>query len=425
MKLNGSVGKMGRNDKGDVALVQQALATIKVKGKFGSQPLWKGHVDGRNSRDLEAAIGCFQFAKGLRPTGKLDAIGPGITRLRQTLPASFRATEAIRGTTASVSGQADPRGAARKAADKVKAAAPFPVKERTALADAILKVAKELDIALASKEHWITRDGRFATGFDIDGDLAGTPSEKSQVMQKITQVVTRNGVWLRRMPNTLDFESRRQLRSLKAAAKTLPAADKELLELTVTPKGPVLTALAQGCAELIRSGAIGTPRGKEEHELILEAAANADPALAKKLAAAADGEARLRKELAALEGAAAATARTLDLDSNVRVWYAQQIKRMSDELLAAARAGRIPWEEARLQAHEARGTILNDARDRGGRPWAANGLKCSRRQTGRSRRSTPEFWHETSAAVRSKASRRQNAGAFSKSPLHRLENQIR
>ncbi len=39
MKLTGSVGKMGRNDKGDVALVQQALATIKVKGKFGSQPL--------------------------------------------------------------------------------------------------------------------------------------------------------------------------------------------------------------------------------------------------------------------------------------------------------------------------------------------------------------------------------------------------
>ena len=46
---------------------------------------------------------------------------------------------------------------------------------------------------------------------------------------------------------------------------------------------------------------------------------------------------------------------------------------MSDELLAAARAGRIPWEEARLQAHEARGTMLEDARDRGsalGHKWA-------------------------------------------------------
>jgi hypothetical protein len=131
--------------------------------------------------------------------------------------------------------------------------------------------------------------------------------------------------------------------------------------------------LAQGCAELIRSGAIAIPRGKEEYELILEAAANADPALAKELTAAADGEARLRKELVALEGAAAAMARTLNLDSNVRLWYAQQIKRMSDELLAAARAGQVPWEEARLQAHEARGTILDDARDKGsavGRKWA-------------------------------------------------------
>lgn len=294
-----------------MALVQQALASIKVKGRFGGQPLWKGRADGRNSRDLEAAIGYFQTAKGLRPTGKLDPIGPGITKLRQTLPTSFRATQAIRGTAARVSGQADVGRAARKTADRIEAAAPYPVKERKALSDAVRAVAKELNIAPALNETWITRDGRFAAGFEIDGDLAATPSETGQVLQKIARVVTRNGVWLRRMPNSLDFESRRQLRALKAAAKTLPAEDRELLELTVTPKGPVLAALAQGCAELIRSGATGIPRGKEEYGLILEAAANADPALAKELTAAADGEARLRKELAALEGAAAATAERL------------------------------------------------------------------------------------------------------------------
>ncbi len=164
-----------------------------------------------------------------------------------------------------------------------------------------------------------------------------------------------------------------QLRSLKAAAKTLPAADKELLELTGAPKGPVLAAFAQGCAALIRSGATAIPRGKEEYALILEAAANADPALAKELAAAADGEARLRKELAALEGAAAAMARTLDLDSRMRVWYGRQIERISDKLLAEARAGRIPWEQARLQAHTARGTTMKEARGNG----TALGLKLS------------------------------------------------
>jgi len=361
------------NRKGDVALVQQALATIKVKGKFGSQPLWKGRADGRNSRDLEAAIAGFQSLKGLRPTGKLDNFGPGMTKLRQTLPASFRATQAVQGTTASISGQADVARAAKKTADKIKAAAPFPVKERDALADAVLAVAKELNIALDLNETWITRAGNFAATFEIAGDLAATPSEKGQVMQKIARVILRKGVWLRRMPNSLDFESRRQLRSLKAAAKTLPAEDKELLELTSAPQGPALAALAQGSAELIRSGATSTPRGKEEYSLILEAAANADPALAKQLSAAADGEARLRKELVALEGAAAATASTLNLDSKVRLWYSQQIRRMSDESLAAARAGRISWEAARLQAHEARGTGLDDARDKGsavGRKWA-------------------------------------------------------
>ncbi len=200
-------------------------------------------------------------------------------------------------------------------------------------------------------------------------------------MQKIARVVLRKGVWLRRMPNSLDFESRRQLRSLKAAAKILPAEDKELLELTSVPHDPVLAALAQGCAELIRSGATSHSRGKEEYTLILEAAANVDPALAKELTAAADGEARLRKELVALEGAAAATARTLNLESSVRLWYSKQIRRMSDELLALARAGRIPWEEARLQAHEARGTIMDDARDKGsavGRKWAKDLKKTNK-----------------------------------------------
>jgi len=192
-------------------------------------------------------------------------------------------------------------------------------------------------------------------------------------MQKIARVVLRKGVWLRRMPNSLDFESRRQLRSLKAAAKILPAEDKELLELTVTPKGPALAALAQGSAELIRSGAIAIPRGKEEYTLILEAAANADAALAKELTAAADGEARLRKELVALEGAAAAIASTLHIESTVRDWYSRQIRKISNEMLAEARAGRIPWETARLHAHNARGKSMSEARKDGtavGRKWA-------------------------------------------------------
>ncbi len=185
MKLTGSVGRMGRNDKGDVALVQQALATIKVRGKFGSQPLWKGRADGRNSRDLEAAIAGFQSAKGLSPTGKLDAIGPGITRLRQTLPTSFRATQAVQGTTASISGQTDVPRAAKKTADGIKAAAPFPVKERNALADAVLAVAKELGIALALNETWITRAGQFAAEFEIAGNLAATPRVRSFQIESI------------------------------------------------------------------------------------------------------------------------------------------------------------------------------------------------------------------------------------------------
>jgi len=89
--------------------------------------------------------------------------------------------------------------AAKKTADNIKAAAPFPVKERNALADAVQAVAKELGIALALNETWITRAGQFAAEFDIAGNLAATPSEKGEVMRKIARVVLRKGVWLRRM----------------------------------------------------------------------------------------------------------------------------------------------------------------------------------------------------------------------------------
>jgi hypothetical protein len=373
MKLNGSVGRMGRNDKADVALVQDAFTRIKIRGKFGRQSLWKGRVDGRNSRDLEAAIGSFQAINNLRPTGKLEASGPAVSKLRQAVPSAFRSARPVRGTRASVSGQADPQRAAMKEADRIKTSAPFPDKERTALADAVRRVGKELNIVLTCKRDWITQDGRFATELRIDGDLSGSMAEQNQIIQKITRMVAERGVWEGGNPNNLEFRSKRQLAALKGTAKTLSAADKELLELTRPPKDPLLAAYAQGCARLIRTNALETPKGKEEHKIILDAVMNADPALGKGLRAATDGEARLRKELAALEGAGAAMARTLNLDSNVRLWYAQQIKKMSDELLAAARFGRIPWEDARLQAHEARGAILDDARDKGsavGRKWA-------------------------------------------------------
>lgn len=281
----------------------------------------------------------------------------------------------------SISGQSDPERAAAREAEKLKASAPFPDKERRALADVIKKMGKELNILLTRKRDWITQDGRFATELQIDGELSGSTAERNQVMQKISRVIAEKGAWEQGNLNNLEFKSKRQLNALKGTKKTLSAPDIELLELTNPPRDPMLAAYAQGCAELIRSNAIQTAKGKEEHKTIIEAVTNADPALAKQLLAAADGEARLRKELAALEGAGAAMARTLNLESNVRLWYAQQIRKMSDDLLAAARSGRIAWLEARLQAHEARGAIMEEARDRGtalGRKWAEDLKKTNK-----------------------------------------------
>jgi hypothetical protein len=66
-------------------------------------------------------------------------------------------------------------------------------------------------------------------------------------------------------------------------------------------------------------------------------------------------------------------AQTLDLDSRTRDWYKRQIKNMSNELLAQARSGRIPWPDAWDQAYNARGESMALARTKGsalGLEWA-------------------------------------------------------
>jgi hypothetical protein len=66
-------------------------------------------------------------------------------------------------------------------------------------------------------------------------------------------------------------------------------------------------------------------------------------------------------------------ATTLHIESTVRDWYSRQIRKISNEMLAEARAGQIPWETARLHAHNARGGSMSEARKDGtavGRKWA-------------------------------------------------------
>ena len=80
MKLTKSVGKGTFPAAKDVMIVQKCLSSIKIKTKFGTQPVWKGKVEGKNSADLIKAIEAFQQCEGLKITGKIEAIGPTFQR---------------------------------------------------------------------------------------------------------------------------------------------------------------------------------------------------------------------------------------------------------------------------------------------------------------------------------------------------------
>ena len=143
------------------------------------------------------------------------------------------------------------------------------------------------NICLSRKKDWVTSDGRFATELAIDGELSGTMAERHQVHQIICRFITRQGVWEKGNPNDLKFRSKLQLKALKGLGTgPLSGDDKKLLGITSPPKGAALTACAKGCATLIRSGRAAKPDGKKEAEIIIEAAANANPQLGKRLKAA-------------------------------------------------------------------------------------------------------------------------------------------
>lgn len=89
-KLTRAVGKNCYSaTTADIEMVQIALSNIKNK-KF--KPYYSGKIDGKKSSDLEAAIIAFQVDQGLPATGKIDAGGACVSRIRSKTPARLFAS---------------------------------------------------------------------------------------------------------------------------------------------------------------------------------------------------------------------------------------------------------------------------------------------------------------------------------------------
>ncbi|MFQ5535697.1 MAG: M23 family metallopeptidase [Sphingomonadales bacterium] len=108
---------------------------------------------------------------------------------------------------------------------------------------------------------------------------------RNQVIRQICRRVCFGALWQRDNDTSLRFKTKLQVKALKGLTNSLSSAEKKVLGLTTASANPILLACAKGCAGLINSGAIATPKGKDEHQIILAAVQAADAPLAKRLAA--------------------------------------------------------------------------------------------------------------------------------------------
>ena len=112
-------------------------------------------------------------------------------------------------------GPSNPGRESYRLADETKVKAPFPAKERNALARGYRSLGPNFNICLKRKTDWVTGDGRFATELAIDGELSETLAERHQVRQQICRFITNLGHWEKDHPNVLKFRSKLLSISLK------------------------------------------------------------------------------------------------------------------------------------------------------------------------------------------------------------------
>ena len=294
VKLTGAVGKMGTNKTCDVALIQAALMNAR------GGPFWPGPIDGKKTTKLVEAITSFQTANRVTPAnGTIQSFGPTMNRLKSALPMSMSGLGALPGTAVVFVAGAGAREAEREA-EETKRKAPFPKLEADALSKIQKQIGKSAGLCLERVEDSVTRDGCFETKLDFAGvrwldPRSAKPMAPGREPPGVTNFVWSQigsaTPWQKGSPQDLVFKSKRQLKSLQNPGRgSLSADDKKLLNITSPPHDPVLLACAKGCAQLIRSGRAVKPDGKKEAQIIIEAAANADPQLGKLLAQAASGQ---------------------------------------------------------------------------------------------------------------------------------------
>lgn len=288
--ITASVGKTGQNKSHDVALIQAALLNVKVAGKA----TFTGRVDGRSSPALVAAILTFQNTNRVTPAnGTFQSIGPGMMKLKNSLPASLKGMRAITGTAAVYVSTAS-ENSAKAEANAQKTKAPFPMDGPEALAKIFDKTYSTAKLSLTRMKDSITEQGHFRTQLDFvgvrwvnsGGKLMLNGQESQVATDEINRIVLKNKFWTFESKRNLIIYSKIYLNALK---NRRALTDKQMAILNI-PQYGIVKDLVGGLFHLLFESFYDSmgPRQKaesmeanEDYPMLCSALENYDAALLK------------------------------------------------------------------------------------------------------------------------------------------------
>lgn len=183
----------------DVVKIQTCLKNIKG-ARF--QPFYQGKLDGICGKKTIAAIECFQLMNNIKPTGKVEQVGPTLSRLTQKTSGSvqnkLKALPVV--SKSNPQDRAKINTANQKTINEIKNKSPLPKKEAEALTKIISAAGKEDGIPLTLRKVIIdTERGKFQVTLDIANFALPQNNEKATVMDalalKVSKHVGKFGAW--------------------------------------------------------------------------------------------------------------------------------------------------------------------------------------------------------------------------------------
>lgn len=261
MKISKAVGKNCFSQApADVKLVQSALAGIKNK-KFKSY--YAGRIDGKCGNKTIEAISHFQCDNSLKMTGKIEAYGPTMNKLRMKTPMSLKNKLANSGGGGmGAGGTLDINRVKtnnKNLADKIKKTWSLPKLEGESLAKLVEAVTMKGMVPLrpfGNEPVGIDPEGRFKVRFDIepwalDNSVGGMEVRRSMT-KAVADVITTSPYWHRGDPTILQFKSAQAYKDLKGGTKP----SSQFLRYLGIQEGsitcPCLLAIASGAQNLVQ-----------------------------------------------------------------------------------------------------------------------------------------------------------------------------